>query len=191
MQFSKLHSSLAPTVLQPHQPGFPARCQGIVRPIEVAETQTNGSIQRRAVLLAAGAGVLAAAVPASAASAQAVNAAPDFVQTKTGLLIQDITVGQGRTPQPGDRVVVHWAGRDLTQGWARRLLRASSSPPCSSPNCSQIHCLLCRQNKKLPGKADRQHVAQVLVANASRHSCGTPGCMPERGAPISRDDKTW
>lgn len=43
----------------------------------------------------------------------AASAASDFVRTPSGLLVQDITVGAGTSPQPGDLVVVHWAGERL------------------------------------------------------------------------------
>ncbi|KAI7838392.1 hypothetical protein COHA_007849 [Chlorella ohadii] len=68
----------------------------------------SDTLQRRQALAALVA-VTAAAIGSGAT--QPAAAASDFVQTASGLLIQDITVGQGAQPKPGDKVVVHWAGR--------------------------------------------------------------------------------
>ncbi|KAL4447984.1 hypothetical protein ABPG75_005203 [Micractinium tetrahymenae] len=70
-----------------------------------AECSADGGQPGRRRALA---GLVAAA--AALGLQQPAVAASDFVQTASGLLVQDITVGQGSQPQPGDTCVVHWAG---------------------------------------------------------------------------------
>eukprot|EP00891_Asterochloris_glomerata_P005084 jgi/Astpho2/5084/Aster-08020 len=59
-----------------------------------------------AALLVAG----TAAGPAAASSAAVPAAAKDFVQTESGLRVQDVRAGSGATPQQGDNVSIHWSG---------------------------------------------------------------------------------
>ncbi|PSC68182.1 Peptidyl-prolyl cis-trans isomerase PASTICCINO1 [Micractinium conductrix] len=81
--------------------------------IVCSSSRSDDAAYPRRHALAGLAGVAAAACLAPAvlaAQPPAALAASDFVQTPSGLLVQDITAGTGRTPQPGDRCVVHWAG---------------------------------------------------------------------------------
>lgn len=39
----------------------------------------------------------------------------DFIATPSGLRILDVRLGDGPVPQPGDKIVVHWAG--FTKGY--------------------------------------------------------------------------
>ena len=69
-----------------------------------SQTSTAFSLLRRQALLAGGAALVAGL------SYQPVAQADDFIETTSGLFYQDIKVGQGAKPKPGDTVAVHWAG---------------------------------------------------------------------------------
>lgn len=54
-----------------------------------------------------------------AAPAQAQSLDDDFTVTPSGLKVLDVRPGEGASPQPGDRVAVHWSG--YTKGYQVRL----------------------------------------------------------------------
>lgn len=52
-------------------------------------------------------------------------AADDFTTTKSGLKFLDVRSGEGASPQPGDTVVVHWAG--YTKGYQGKRIDNTST----------------------------------------------------------------
>lgn len=71
--------------------------------------------------------------------AQAQSLDDDFTVTPSGLKILDVRAGEGTSPQPGDRVAVHWSG--YTKGYQVRLemycrsLNESRFKVCMTWNC--------------------------------------------------------
>jgi len=78
---------------------------------------------RRSVLAAQ---IVAAALPCvQPLAAQAIDIANDKYETlPSGLKILDVKIGDGASPEPGDTVVVHWAG--YTKGYQGKRIDNSS-----------------------------------------------------------------
>lgn len=82
-----------------------------ISPHAAADSQACPSfpLARRHALVAGGATLIAGLSQQRAAHAD------DFTTTPSGLKYLDLRVGDGATPQPGDTVVIHWAG--YTKGY--------------------------------------------------------------------------
>lgn len=75
-----------------------------------------------------GAGMLQAAPPQGTAAPKA----PALVTTDTGLKYEDMVVGTGATPKPGQRCVVHYTGW-LADAWGRKGNKFDSSHDRGKP----------------------------------------------------------
>jgi FKBP-type peptidyl-prolyl cis-trans isomerase len=73
------------------------------------QPQPATTSSRRHLTLGAAAAALAAG-SSTRSAARAADEQPPFVETPSGLLVQDIRVGTGDVPRKGGRVSVHWSG---------------------------------------------------------------------------------
>jgi len=86
--------------------------------VSVSATSKDSSsptVTKRQLFLSGSAAAAAVLAGWQVQPAQAQSLDDDFTITPSGLKILDVRAGEGASPQPGDRVAVHWSG--YTKGY--------------------------------------------------------------------------
>lgn len=102
--------------------------------------------------------------------------ADDFVTLPTGLKVLTIRPGEGASPQPGDTVVVHWAG--YTKGYQGKRIDNTSTR-------DEPYEFVLGAGQAIP--AFEQAVSNMKVGGISRVE--VPGEHPELSYPLDRGQR--